>query len=307
MNLITSPDNSRRRIAAVGMYDGVHLGHRFLIDYLGVEARSRGLVPSVVTFMRHPLTVVRPSEAPMLLDNVEDRVIKLSEAGAEDIIMLSFNDSLHHMSAEKFLSRLKNRYGIQALVIGFNNRLGHDLPSTIDQYRTIGSAVGIDVIPAPEYRGTGAPISSSAIRQYLREGDIAKATEALGGHYMLRGKVVDGKHLGRTLGFPTANILPSGEDQLIPRHGVYAAWVTTPDGRRRRGVVNIGTRPTVETTPGAAPSIEVHIIDFQGYIYDEELRVEFVDRLRPERCFPSTDKLVAQIKEDIARANKILK
>lgn len=307
MNLITSPDNSRRRIAAVGMYDGVHMGHRFLIDYLGVEARSRGLVPSVVTFMRHPLTVVRPSEAPALLDITEDRMIKLSEAGAEDIILLTFNDTLHHMSAEKFLSRLKKRYGIEALVIGFNNRLGHDLPSTIDQYRAIASKAGLDVIPAPEYRGAGAPVSSSAIRRYLREGEVGKAAEALGRHYMVRGKVVDGKHLGRTLGFPTANVHPSGEEQLIPRRGVYAAWVTTPDGKRRQAVVNIGNRPTVEGDPQADITIEAHIIGYQGYIYDEEIKIEFVKMLRPERRFASTAKLASQIKDDIAEALKYLK
>ena len=308
MNLISSPDTSRRRIAAVGMYDGVHLGHRFLIDYLGVEARSRGLVPSVVTFMRHPLTVVRPMEAPALLDDVEDRVLKLADAGAEDIIMLTFNDRLHHMSAEKFLGRLKDRYAIDALVIGFNNRIGHDLPATVEQYQAIGSKVGVDIIPAPEYRGPGAPISSSNVRRYLAEGDVEKAAVALGSNFSLRGIVVDGKHLGRTLGFPTANIRPNNPDTIIPRQGVYAARVTTPDGKRRNAVVNIGFRPTVDgDTPGESKlSIEAHIIGYQGYIYDEEVKVEFVKWLRPERRFGSTDKLSAQVKNDISEALKYL-
>lgn len=125
MNLITKPDTSVRRIAAVGMYDGVHLGHRYLIDYLGVEARSRGLVPSVVTFSRHPLSLVRPLEAPALLNTLEERVRLLGEAGASDIILLSFNESLRRMSAETFLRTLKRKYAIDALVLGFNNRFGH--------------------------------------------------------------------------------------------------------------------------------------------------------------------------------------
>ncbi|MDE6378772.1 MAG: riboflavin biosynthesis protein RibF, partial [Duncaniella sp.] len=174
-------------------------------------------------------------------------------------------------------------------------------------YRAIASKAGLDVIPAPEYRGAGAPVSSSAIRRYLLEGEVEKAAEALGSHYMVRGKVVDGKHLGRTLGFPTANVHPSGEDQLIPANGVYAAWVTTPDGKRRQAVVNIGTRPTVEGDAEAETTIEAHIIDYQGYIYDEEIRIEFVKRLRPERRFVSTDKLASQIKTDISNALKILK
>lgn len=309
MKLISSPDTSRRRIAAVGMYDGVHLGHRFLIDYLGVEARSRGLVPSVVTFVRHPLTVVRPMEAPALLDALEDRMLSLGEAGAEDVIVLEFNDRLHHMSAEKFLARLKSKFAIDALVIGFNNRIGHDLPATIEQYRTIGSNVGIDIIPAPEYRGAGAPVSSSAIRHYLQEGEVEKATEALGHYFTMRGLVVGGKQLGRTLGFPTANIRPLSPDILMPRQGVYAAWVTTPDGCRRKAVVNIGFRPTVndkDSTEEAHLTIEAHIIGYQGYIYDEEVKLEFVKWLRPERRFASTEKLAAQVKDDIEAAEKVL-
>lgn len=315
MNLISSPDPSARRIAAVGMYDGVHLGHRFLIDYLGVEARSRGLVPAVVTFMRHPLTVVRPMEAPALIDDVEARVNKLAEAGAADIILLPFDESTHRMSAEKFLGRLKNRFGIVALVIGFNNRLGHDLPSTMEQYQAIGHRLGMDIIAAPEYRGPGAPISSSAIRNYLAAGQLDKATEALGSHFTLRGTVVNGKKLGRTLGFPTANIRPLSSETLMPRGGVYAAWVTTPDGERRKAVVNIGFRPTVSGPDDAAApagsndnelSVEAHIIDYKGYIYDEQVKVEFVKWLRPEHCFSSVEKLAKQVKSDIESAVKIL-
>ena len=309
MKLISSPDTSRRRIAAVGMYDGVHLGHRFLIDYLGVEARSRGLVPSVVTFVRHPLTVVRPTEAPALLDTLEDRMLSLGEAGAEDVIVLEFNDRIHHMSAEKFLTRLKSKYAIDALVIGFNNRIGHDLPASIDQYRAIGRNVGIEIIAAPEYRGLGAPVSSSAIRHYLQEGQVEKATEALGRHFTMRGVVVGGKQLGRTLGFPTANIKPSSPDILLPRHGVYAAQVTTPDGCRRKAVVNVGFRPTVDgdiAAEEARLSIEAHIIGYQGYIYDEEVKLEFVKWLRPEKRFTSTAKLAAQVKDDIETALKAL-
>lgn len=170
MNLITKYDTSSRRIAAVGMYDGVHAGHRFLIDYLGVEARSRGLVPSVVTFSRHPLSVVRPLEAPALLNTLDDRVRLLSQAGAQDVILLSFNESLRRMSAKDFLSILRKKFAIEALVVGFNNRLGHDLVDSMEQYRTIGREVGVEVIAAPEYRGPFAPVSSSAIRRHLIEG-----------------------------------------------------------------------------------------------------------------------------------------
>lgn len=321
MNLITKHDASVRRIAAVGMYDGVHLGHRFLIDYLGVEARSRRLVPAVVTFSRHPLTLVCPPKAPALLNTLEDRVTMIGEAGAQDVILLSFNDSLRHMSAEEFLRELKSKFGIEALVVGFNNRLGHDRMESMDQYRAVGDKVGMEVIPAPEYRGEASPVSSSIIRRYLSDGRPEDATRALGRPYALRGRVISGKRLGRTLGFPTANLSMPDYNALIPKAGVYAAYVTTPDGVRRKAVVNVGYRPTVDSPEGVADyppvaasasgtggslSIEAHILDFVGYIYDEEIKVEFVKYLRPERRFPDTDKLSAQVKEDIATARKVL-
>lgn len=309
MNLITKPDISARRIAAVGMYDGVHTGHRFLIDYMGVEARSRGLRPAAVTFTRHPLSLIRPLEAPGLLGSLETRVRQLGAAGAKDVILLSFNDSMRRLKAADFLKMLKDSFAIDALVLGFNNHFGHDGVNTLEQYRTIGREVGVEVIPAPEYKGPGAPVSSSSIRKLLADGNVLEAGLKLGYTYALRGRVKSGKHLGRTLGFPTANLEPYDRSNIIPRPGVYAAWVTTPDGKRRESVVNIGFRPTVdEGMSDSKPelTIEAHIIDYTGYIYDEEITVEFIDFLRPERRFPSTARLSAQVKEDIATALKRL-
>lgn len=309
MNLITKQDTSARRIAAVGMYDGVHAGHRFLIDYLGVEARSRGLVPAVVTFSRHPLTVVRPLQAPALLNTLEQRVSLLGEAGAQDVILLSFNDALRRMSAREFLGALKRKFAIEALVLGFNNRFGHDRPESLDQYKTLGQEIGVEVITAPEYRGPGAPVSSSAIRRHLMEGRPEEAARLLGSNYTLRGKVINGKRLGRTLGFPTANLELPAASLLIPAPGVYAAYVITPDGVRRKAVVNVGYRPTVSDTAEERKqlSVEAHILDFVGYIYDEEITIEFVKYLRPEKTFSSTSKLASQIADDIATTRKVLK
>lgn len=304
MNLITRPDTTARRIAAVGMYDGVHPGHRFLIDYLGVEARSRGLRSAAVTFSRHPLSLVRPLEAPPLLTTLEDRVDMLGEAGADDVILLSFNDRLRRLTAEEFLRLLHGSFAIDALVLGFNNRFGHDGPEGIERYRQIGAHVGVDVIAAPEYRGKGAPVSSSSIRHMLMEGEAEAAAMALGRPYALRGRVVDGNHIGRTLGFATANLSPLEPSALIPKTGAYAAWVTTPDGERRAAMVNIGYRPTVSGGDcGSDITIEAHILDYTGYLYDEDIVVEFVRYLRPERRFASPDKLKAQLADD-ARATR---
>ncbi|MDE6117111.1 MAG: riboflavin biosynthesis protein RibF [Duncaniella sp.] len=308
MNIITKSNTDRRRIAAVGMYDGVHLGHRFLIDYMQAEAKSRGLVPSVVTFSRHPLALVRPLEAPGLLTTLEERVRYLGDAGVEDIVLLSFNDNIRYMSAREFLGMLRKKFGIDALIVGFNNRFGHDRLEGFEQYREIGRELGIDVISAPEYRGKGAPISSSVIRKYLRTGEPEKAAQALGHHYAVRGIVVNGNQLGRTIGFPTANVVPVDSASIVPKGGVYAAFVTTPDGERRKAMVNIGFRPTVadENAPGKL-SIEAHIFDYVGYLYDEEVVIEFVKFMRPEKKFATTDKLKSQLADDAAAARKHLK
>ena len=167
----------------------------------------------------------------------------------------------------------------------------------------------MEVIAAPEYRGGAAPVSSSIIRRCLAEGRTEEAARALGAPYSITGRVTEGNRLGRTLGFPTANMIPPSAERLIPKAGAYAAYVTTPDGVRRPGVVNVGYRPTVSDAAGGERqiSIEAHIIDFVGYIYDEEIKVEFVKYLRPERRFADTDKLASQIKDDIASARKVLR
>lgn len=307
MRIITKSDTSRRRIAAVGMYDGVHAGHKFLIDYLRLEAGTRGLTPSVITFSRHPLSLVRPLEAPGLLTSLEDRLRQLNATGAEDIVILTFNDRLRYKSARDFLSMLHKSYGIDSLVLGFNNRFGHDRPQSIEDYKKIGEEVGVEVIAAPEYRGAGSPVSSSIIRRHLLTGSPEKAAEALGHPYAIRAAVVHGKELGRTIGYPTANLRPVDKDLLIPKPGVYAAQVTTPDGVRRPAMVNIGFRPTVSEADGHGTlSIEAHIFDFKGYLYDEEVMVEFINFLRAEQRFPSLDKLREQLERDAAKVRKLL-
>lgn len=307
-NIIAKSNTDRRRIAAVGMYDGVHLGHIFLIDYMRAEAKSRGLVPSVVTFSRHPLALVRPLEAPGLLTTLEERVAHLGEAGVEDIILMPFNDSIRYMSAREFLSMLRKKYAIDALIVGFNNRFGHDRLEGFDQYRAIGRELGIDVISAPEYKGKGAPISSSIIRNYLRDGNPEKAHEALGHPYSIRGIVISGNQFGRTIGFPTANVVPVDSATIIPKSGVYAARVVTPDGVRRDAMVNIGFRPTVadENAPGKL-TIEAHIFDYVGYLYDEEVVIEFEKFIRQEKKFSTTDKLKSQLTSDAATIRRHLR
>jgi len=290
------------------MYDGVHRGHCFLIDYLRLEARQRGLAATAITFAEHPLTVVRPDDVPPLLSRPADKLRLIEAAGADDIVVLEFDHKMRRMSARQFLTMLRRRWAIDALVVGFNNRFGRDRVDGIEQYREIGREIGIDILEAPEYKGIGSPVSSSAIRSHLASGRIDMANEALGRPYSLFGTVVDGRHLGRTLGFPTANVSPDPANAALPQCGVYAAMAVTPDGNHVPAMVNIGHRPTVEADPATAVlSVEAHLLNFAGYLYGSELELQFIARLRDEQKFPSVDKLRGALTRDRAKVLKVLK
>lgn len=306
MDLITSPDKRQRRMAAVGMYDGVHLGHRFLIDFLKAQARERGLSSAVVTFDRHPRQVVRPLEAPRLLTTLYQRASLLEQAGVDECIVVPFTERTQQLSARDFLAWLRDRYGVQALVVGFNNRFGHDRAEGLEEYRATARSLGMEIVDAPEYAGADAPISSSRIRECLQRGDLEGANRRLGHPYQLVGRVRRGRGLGRSLGYPTANIEPALDNALLPRAGVYAAVATTPDGERRPAMVNIGTCPTVCPEDAHAPlTVEAHILGFMGYIYDEEVTLDFMARLRDERKFPSREALAKQLADDEKAVRKL--
>lgn len=293
-------------MAAVGMYDGVHLGHRYLIDHLKGQATTKGLAPSVVTFDRHPLSVVRPGDAPKLLGTLGQREKLLCQAGVEDCIVLPFTGQTRQLTAREFLQLLHDRYGIDALLVGFNHRFGRDRAEGFEQYREVGTQIGMELLQAPEYVGPGAPVSSSIIRRELQRGEVGKARDGLGRHYSVAGTVSHGDSIGHTLGFPTAN-LEIPEDILIPANGVYATIVTTPDGVRRKAMLNIGHRPTVNAAKPGQLRVEAHIFDFDGNLYGRELTATFIERLRDERQFPSLDALRMQLREDAKNATSQLK
>lgn len=306
MEVIKKASTKRRRIAAVGMYDGVHRGHQFLINYLKLEAMHRGLHPAVVTFKDHPKMLVRPLEAPAMLTDLPDKIKLLGDTGLDDCILLTFNDTMRRMTAKKFLGMLHDKYGVDALVVGFNNRFGKDRSEGFEQYKAIGKEIGIDVLGAPEYRGADTKVSSSIVRGYLYNGDITKATNALSRPFRMRGKVVEGKRLGRSIGYPTANLKPLTDRTLIPCAGVYAVVVTTPDGVKRPAMLNIGYRPTVDEQENAPLTIEVNILGYTGYLYGEELTVDFIDFLRREKKFKNLDKLKEQLASDARKVKRVI-
>lgn len=288
-------NDNTRRIAVVGTFDGVHRGHRFLIDYMLSQASQRNLEPSVITFSNHPLHIINPQAIPPQLSTYDERIALLSTCGIASCVMLDFNEELRQLTARQFMEMTHRDFGIDTLVVGFNTRFGKDCVDGYDQYRIMGDKIGVEVIQAPEF---GHGISSSAIRKMLVSNQLSEANAALGYRYSITGKVVTGKQLGRTIGFPTANIEPTNSEKLIPAPGVYAVDVIIPDvPTPLRAMLNIGRRPTIDTQ-SAQQTIETHIIDYSGDLYNKTLRIEFINYLRPEQQFESLAALTAQLHRD---------
>lgn len=300
--LLGIADDSPRHIAAIGMFDGVHQGHRGLIEHLKREGESRGLTPMVVTFADHPLRIVDPTRAPELLTSPRLKVEMLKNTGVGQCVVLDFNEKMRHTPARQFLEHIKKHFGIATLVVGFNHSLGHDRVSGTDAYKRIGEEIGMEIIQAPEYRDVRKSVSSSIIRDYIQCGKLDEANRALGAPFTIAGRVVEGNKIGRTIGFPTANVEPEEPHQLFPLPGVYAAVVTTSDGTRHNAMVNVGYRPTVDriaaSDSGEAPRIEANLLDFLGYLYGERVEVSFMKHIRKEKKFASIDKLKSAIAAD---------
>lgn len=278
------------------MFDGVHSGHRHLLNTVKKEARLRGLRPAVVTFSNHPSQVTTPASPVKMLTSPETRTELIKAEGIADVLMMPFDSSLRALTAREFMVKLRDEYGISCLVVGFNNHFGADRTLGFADYRQIGHTLGMDVVQATEVEGHKT--SSSIIRRLLESGQLAMANELLGRRYTLSGIVVEGKQLGRTIGFPTANICPSEPDRIIPAPGVYATRLTFADhpGPQQIAMVNIGYRPTVNNNPFDV-TIEAHILDFSADIYNRPVTLEFVARLRNEMRFDS----LVQLKEQLAK------
>ncbi|MDD5871830.1 MAG: bifunctional riboflavin kinase/FAD synthetase [Bacteroidales bacterium] len=294
---------NRPVVATIGMFDGVHLGHRSVVSLVVGQAAERGWASAVITFARHPQTVLHPDSPVPLLMSVDRRISALAETGIDYTVLLDFDRRLASLTAAEFLQQIYNKYNVRRLIVGYDHRFGHNRSDSFDDYVAYGRRIGIDVVRAPEFVGAGAHISSSTIRRLIADGDVVGAERLLGGRYSLSGTVVEGNRLGRTIGFPTANIQPLEPHQLIPAAGVYAVVVRLGD-TAYRGMLNIGTRPTVDRS--GRTTIEVHIFDFAADIYGTTLTVEFVQRVRAERRLPSVDSLRRQLVDDRIAIENIL-
>lgn len=296
-------DCSPRRAAAIGFFDGVHCGHRYLIRQVRDEAVRAGLSSAVVTFEEHPRHTLASDYQPQLLTTNDEKLRLLQETGIDACIMLRFTREMARLTAEAFMrDYLKARLGVEVLVLGYDHHFGSD-HLTFEGYEAAGRRVGIRVVKEEALKNADFIVSSSAIRRLLAAGDVAQAATALGHRYQLSGEVVEGHHVGHKLGFPTANLRPLSPLKLIPRHGVYAAEAEV-GGRTYGAMVNIGHRPTVGN--GTDTTIEANLFDFIGDLYAENLTLRFVSRLREEQRFPSLEALRSQLKTDEREARKIL-
>jgi riboflavin kinase/FMN adenylyltransferase len=280
-------------VATIGFFDGVHCGHRFLISQVLEQAQEEGLQSMVITMDCHPKTIVKTDYVPCLLTTTEERISLLKRIGIDHVELLSFDHKMARMDALTFMREiLRDTLNVSTLVMGYDHRFGHGGGEHEDYIRW-GEECGIRVIIAKKFEQHYA--SSSEIRRLLMEGNVKDAAKLLNHPYVLTGIVESGHQVGRTLGFPTAN-LNIAENKLIPATGVYA--VMTELGA---GIMNIGRRPTLNN--GTNLSIEVHIMNYEGNLYGKELHLSFIERIREEKKFASLEELKAQIQEDINQAS----
>lgn len=291
-------------VATIGFFDGVHLGHRYLINQVKIAASQCGWCSSIITFPVHPRQVIQSDYQPQLLSSPEEKIELLALTGVDNCILLPFTHELSMLTAREFMQLLYDRYKVRMLVIGYDHRFGHNRTETFEDYCRYGRELGIHIMQATAYTQEQDKVSSSAIRRALLSGDVSTAQKYLGYHYFLEGTVVDGYKVGRKIGFPTANLRVDFPHKLIPSVGVYAVYVHI-NGQKFKGMLNIGYRPTINN--GTDLSIEVHILDFQGDIYHQKMRIEFIEFLRPEMKFGSVDELVWQIQKDKEATTKVLK
>ena len=284
----------------IGFFDGVHRGHRFLLQQLEEMASDEGLSAMAVTFDRHPKEVVSKDFAPSLLTTQAEKLSLLSESFKGEIVVLPFTQELCSLTAKEFMqSVLREKMNAKILLMGYNHRFGHG-GGTLEEYVAWGREADIEVRMARALEGE--KVSSSRIRNLIAEGNVEKANTLLGYRYFMTGSIVEGKQIGRQIGFPTANLsLP--KQKLLPACGVYAVGVEMTNGTRKSGMLCIGHRPTVEAN--GELSIEVHIFDFDGNLYGKEIRLEFIGRLREERRFSSLEELQLQLRRDAADAQAL--
>ena len=302
--LAALPQDMEPTVVTVGMFDGVHRGHRALLDRVVAEAAARGVAAAAVTFDRHPLAVLRPGSEPPLLTTLDTKVALLGQAGMQVVLVLEFTRELSEVGAEAFAGHvLFEGLAARTVVVGENFRFGHKAAGDPALLAQLARPRGIDVVAVPLHRDGDQVVSSTRVRSELAAGDVAAAAASLGRPYAVEGEVVVGDRRGRTLlGVPTANLeVPPGI--ALPADGVYAGHLTDQaDGVARPAAISVGTNPQF----GTDRRVEAHVLDFDGDLYGHRVSVDFHHHLRDQATFPGVDELAAQIRADIDQARRLL-
>ncbi len=301
MKIFTDPlgvdEPPRGAVLTVGNFDGVHLGHQAILRYVVDRAEGLGAGGAAMTLDPHPIKLLRPRMAPRLLSTLDQRLELIERTGIEVALVVPFTHRLARMPAETFVRDvLVDRLGVREVYIGANFRFGADRGGDVALLERMGSELGFKAAASPIVEIDGGVVSSTRVRQAVAEGRMGEAAVMLGRHHFIDGCVLEGKRLGRKLGFPTLNL--EVENEIEPACGVYVTAVHIPSfGRTFASVTNVGTRPTVYEN--SILTIETHLLDFTADVYRESVRLFFVKRLRDEVSFPSTVQLMAQIQRDV--------
>ncbi len=288
-------------LLTIGVFDGVHLGHKYLISQLTEQAKQQNLLSGVITFGQHPQQVLSPQTKLPFLTDLDQRAALLKSEGVEVIIILPFTHELAQLSAYQFVSLLKKYLRMQGLVIGPDFALGRTREGNINALRTLGQDMNFTVTVIQPIMINGEVVSSTAIRKALADGDMKKAVNLTGRSFSLHGRVITGAGRGIKLGFPTAN-LDIDQKQALPTDGVFATWAYI-DGKAYQSMTNIGKQPTFG---GTERTVEVYIPDYLSNLYGRELKIDLIERLRGEKRFDTAEELKKQIAEDIKQGRAIL-
>lgn len=293
-------------VVTIGAYDGVHLGHRALLEEVRRRAEHLGCATAVVTFDRHPAMVVRPDSAPRLLTDLDQKLELLATTGVDYTVVVEFDEARSKESPEDFVREvLVDCLRARSVVVGHDFHFGHGRKGNVALLQQMGGELGFDVLGVTLVVAEDAEAySSTRIRQLLIEGDVEQAATLLGRAHEVRGTVEHGDKRGQQLGFPTANVAVPDEIQL-PADGIYAGWFTRADGTRHMAAISLGRRPTFYAEAHKS-LLEAYVLDFDGDLYGEPARVSFITRLRGEEKFDSIDALTAQMTRDVAATRAAL-
>jgi len=288
-------------LLTVGVFDGVHLGHKYLISQLKELARQRNLLSGVVTFRQHPQAMLSPQTKLPFLTDLSQRINLLKNEGVEAVIPVSFTRELAQLSVRQFVSLLKEYLGMQGLVIGYDFALGRNREGNSDTLRALGQDMSFTVTVMPPVIINGEVVSSTAIRNALANGDMKRVQKLSGYFFRLHGRVVTGAGRGLELGFPTAN-LAVNSGQALPADGVYVTWAYIND-KAYPSMTNIGRCPTFGDSERG---VEVYVLDYHGDLYEHEMKIDIIERLRDEKKFGTAEELKRQIAEDVKQGRAIL-